>query len=96
MKSLELNGNRFEEDHAVIQEITSFFEDRGFGELDELDDLEEVDSEDEDEDEEEDNEEEIDFHALQKELEAEAESYTPDNDNKEVDELASELEKATI
>lgn len=96
LKLLELNGNRFEEENSTIEDILEVFEERGFGELDELDDLEEVDSEDEEEDEEEEDEEEIDFDALEKEMLLEEETYTVDNNNKEVDELASELEKATI
>lgn len=47
LKLLELNGNQFKEDHEHIDSITATFEERGFGELDELDDMD-VDSEDED------------------------------------------------
>ncbi|KAH3677093.1 hypothetical protein WICMUC_001848 [Wickerhamomyces mucosus] len=99
LKTLELNGNRFEEDSSIIDEINEIFEDRGFGELDELDDLEELDSEDEDEEdesEEEAEEEEIELDELEKELEQIQEYYTPDNENKEVEDIATKLEKASI
>lgn len=57
LSSIELNGNRFEEDSESLQKIQDVFEQRGLGEVDELDDLEELDSEDEDsEDEDSDNE----------------------------------------
>lgn len=49
LKLLELNGNKFSEDDGAIEQIREIFEDRGFGELDELDEL---DSESEDEGEE--------------------------------------------
>jgi Ran GTPase-activating protein 1 len=99
LKVLELNGNRFEEENSTIEEISAVFEERGFGELDELDDLEEVDSDEEEEEEEEEEEgaaEEIDFHALEKELQIEQETFTPERENKEIDELTSKLEKAAI
>lgn len=51
LSSIELNGNRFEEDSDSLAKIQDVFEQRGLGEVDELDDLEELDSEDEDEDE---------------------------------------------
>lgn len=59
LKFLELNGNKFPEDHDVVDAINALFEDRGYGELDELDDMEvDSDEEDEDEDEEESEDEE--------------------------------------
>ncbi|KAH3669067.1 hypothetical protein OGAPHI_001663 [Ogataea philodendri] len=73
LKLLELNGNRFEEDSELIDKITEVFEERGFGELDELDDLEEPDSDEEDEDEDEeegDQEEDVDLADLEAELAA--------------------------
>ena len=57
LKFLELNGNKFAEDHDVVDAINALFDDRGFGELDELDDME-FDSEDEDEEENSEDEEE--------------------------------------
>ena len=97
LELLELNGNRFEEENNVIDEINAIFEDRGVGELDELDDLEELDSdEDETDSEKEESEEEIEAEILEKELEQEQEVYTPDNNDKDVTKLAEELEKATI
>ncbi|KAG0671022.1 hypothetical protein C6P40_000379 [Pichia californica] len=53
---LELNGNRFEEDSDLIEKINEIFQDKGFGELDELDDLEEPDSDEEEEEEDDDDE----------------------------------------
>ncbi|CAM9023240.1 hypothetical protein WICANDRAFT_65526 [Wickerhamomyces anomalus NRRL Y-366-8] len=99
LESLELNGNRFEEESSIVDEINAIFEERGFGELDELDDLEELDSEDEEEEtesEEEAEEEEIEAEVLEKELEQEQENYTVDNDNKQVQDIAAELEKTHI
>ncbi|ORY81900.1 hypothetical protein BCR37DRAFT_379796 [Protomyces lactucae-debilis] len=56
---VELNGNKFAEEDGSIEQLQALFEERGVGELDELDDLEE-DSDEEDEaadvDEEEDDE----------------------------------------
>jgi Ran GTPase-activating protein 1 len=57
LKLIEFNGNKFADDDEVVEEFRSLFLKRGFGELDELDDMEEV-SEDEDEEEEEEEEEE--------------------------------------
>lgn len=57
LKFLELNGNKFPEDHDIVDTITALFEDRGFGELDELDDME-VDSDEEESEEESEEEEE--------------------------------------
>lgn len=48
LKLLELNGNKFSEDHDSIDAINAIFTEKGFGELDELDDMEE-DSDDEEE-----------------------------------------------
>ncbi|GMM32038.1 GTPase-activating protein [Martiniozyma asiatica (nom. inval.)] len=57
LSTLELNGNRFDEDSHSLAKINDLFEERGLGEVDELDDLEELDSEEEEEDsDEEDNE----------------------------------------
>ncbi|ODV83280.1 hypothetical protein CANARDRAFT_238342 [[Candida] arabinofermentans NRRL YB-2248] len=58
LKSLELNGNRFEEDSEFIEKINEIFESKGFGELDELDDLEEPDSDEEEEEDDDDEDEE--------------------------------------
>lgn len=96
LKNLELNGNRFEEESEIIEQITAIFEERGFGAVDELDDLEEVDSEDEDEEEEEAEEAQDDLDELERELEQAQEQYTPDNENKEVQDLASKLQETTI
>lgn len=76
LSSIELNGNRFEEDSESIQKIQDIFEQRGLGEIDELDDLEELDSEDEEdsedsEDETEEKEDDSDIESRLKELENE-------------------------
>ncbi|CAO3697316.1 unnamed protein product [Rhizopus stolonifer] len=87
LEKIELNGNRFEEDHEVVEELKEALaawdhEDA----LDELDDMEEIDSEEEEE--EEDDE-------LVKEAE-EAEAQTPAPDKDEQDELVAQLNKTHI
>lgn len=98
LEILELNGNRFPEDNSVIDAITELFEERGYGELDELDDLEELDSDEEDEteSEQEEEEEQLEAEILEQELDQEQELYTPDNESKEAEELAKKLEETTI
>ncbi|KAI0463408.1 hypothetical protein LJB42_003435 [Komagataella kurtzmanii] len=100
LKVLELNGNRFEEDSALIEKLSLIFEERGTGELDELDDLEEVDSEEEDEEEEEeetDNEEDdTDLDQLQEKLDREIAGVEITKGDEVVDELAEELKKSSI
>lgn len=49
LKVLDLYGNRFEEDSEDVEALTTLFEDKGFGVLNELDDLEGIDSDEEDE-----------------------------------------------
>lgn len=49
LKLLELNGNKFSEDHEYIDTINAVFTEKGSGELDELDDMEEDSDEDADE-----------------------------------------------
>ncbi|CAN6602208.1 ran GTPase-activating protein 1 [Trichomonascus vanleenenianus] len=85
LKVLELNGNRFPEDHEHVDAITQIFVERGFGELDELDDMEEetdVESEEEAEEEEE----------VKHAQEEEEENVAPEN-SAEVDELADEISR---
>ncbi|ODQ65650.1 RNI-like protein [Nadsonia fulvescens var. elongata DSM 6958] len=61
LELLELNGNRFPEDHEFIDALTELFEERGVGELDDLDDMEEESSDEEESDEEdEEDDKEID------------------------------------
>lgn len=92
LEVLELNGNRFDEESSHLEKISAVFEDRGFGVLDELDDLEEIDS---DEDEEEDDEEgddtfedaEVNLDQLEKELSG----LSVENPDKSVDDIADEL-----
>ena len=42
LKTIEFNGNKFADDDEVVEEFRFLFLQRGFGELDELDDMEEV------------------------------------------------------
>lgn len=78
LKLLELNGNKFSEDDGAIQQIRDIFEDRGFGELDELDELD-SESEDEGEDKKED---------IVKVSEEKEEQKVPQRKDVNVDELA--------
>jgi Ran GTPase-activating protein 1 len=100
LKMIELNGNKFAEDDEVVEEFRSLFLERGFGELDELDDMEEV-SEDEEEEEEESEEEGVGTAAAAKDIinketeEEENENVAPEED-KDTDELANMLAKARI
>lgn len=92
LKILELNGNRFDEDSSHLEAITALFEDRGFGEIDELDDLEEIDSEEEDESDDEDGEDtfdgaDADLNQLEKELAGES----IEDQDASVDAIADEL-----
>jgi Ran GTPase-activating protein 1 len=101
LKMIELNGNKFAEDDEVVEKFRSLFLERGFGELDELDDMEEV-SDDEEEEEEDDSETEGVGRAtaardiINKETrEEEDEDVAPEVD-KAADELADMLEKTRI
>lgn len=92
LEKLELNGNRFEEDHEVVQVLKEALakwdhEDA----LDELDDMEEIDSEDEEDEESEDEEADV----VKEAEEAEAQEPTP-SDDKQTDELAEKLSKTHI
>ncbi|ANB13460.1 Rna1p [Sugiyamaella lignohabitans] len=92
LKTLEINGNRFSEDHEAVDSITKIFEDRGFGEIDELDDMEELtDDEDEEED-----ENESGFEDIVKDAEEEEEENVAPEKSDEVDDLAAKIEKTTI
>lgn len=84
--TLELNGNRFEEDSEFITAINDIFEERGQGVLDELDELEEIDSDEEDD---EDSDDVLEHDLNLDEL---AEQLTKDD----VDDLATELSRAHI
>lgn len=92
LKLLELNGNRFSEEHEHVDYIQRIFEQRGFGELDELDDMEEETDESEEESDAQD--EELESASRDAEY-AEAEPVPAEND-KNVDELAAKLEKTSI
>lgn len=90
LELLELNGNRFSEDHPYVLEITELFGERGVGELDELDDMEELDS---DEEEEADSDDELD--AVERDAEYAEDEPAPGDksDKSEADDLAKALEK---
>lgn len=92
LKSLELNGNRFDEDSADIEAINAIFEDRGHGELDELDDLEELDSDEEDEEDDEEAEDTFDeADADLDQLETELAGLSVEDKDSGVDAIADEL-----
>lgn len=93
LKLLELNGNRFSEDDEIVNEINNLFKERGFGELDELDDME-IESEEElTESEEEAEEREKLEESILKDAEEEEDSNVSYEESKTVDELANELKK---
>lgn len=95
LKKLELNGNKFSEDHPLVGKINDLFEDRGFGELDDLSDMEE-DSEDENEDEseEEEDEDEARSEALERDLDG-AENEEVAEENRD-DEIAAKMGTLSI
>lgn len=98
IKVLELNGNRFEEDDQCLDDINKIFQSRGFGEIDDLDELEEIDSEDEDEDEtseDSDSEDDDEIEANLLQIEKEFNGVGEDHD-KTIDEIAKELERAHL
>ncbi|KAK9241372.1 hypothetical protein V1525DRAFT_392955 [Lipomyces kononenkoae] len=82
LERLELNGNKFSEDDSIVTEILDIFDGRGFGELDNLSDMEE-ESEAEEEDEEDEEEEESEEELEREETE----------EREEIEELAEAIEK---
>jgi Ran GTPase-activating protein 1 len=103
LRLLELNGNKFADDDEVVEEFHSLFLQRGYGGLDELDDMEEMSSDEEQEEENEDeSRDEGVAHAhgardiLKKETEAEEDMNVAPEKSKETDELADLLKKTTI
>ncbi|TPX16743.1 uncharacterized protein E0L32_003684 [Thyridium curvatum] len=111
LKRLEVNGNKFSEDDEAVLLLQELFEERkeklagdvviedDWG-LDSLSDLEEEDSDEEEEEEEEDEEEDIKpedrAEKLIKEAEEAQEEPTVQLKDKDVDALASKLEKTSI
>ncbi|KAF8449767.1 hypothetical protein BGX38DRAFT_1092443 [Terfezia claveryi] len=83
LEKLELNGNKFSEDDEVVLEIKDIFARRGFGGLDELDDMEE------DSDEEEEEEKEVE-DVVRRAKEEEEQDVALEKD-KAVDDLADLL-----
>lgn len=93
LKVLELNGNRFSEDDEVVNHINNLFKERGFGELDELDDMEIESDEELTESEEEAEIIEKLNETILKDAEEEEESNVAIEKSKSVDKLADELRK---
>jgi len=105
LKKIELNGNKFSEDHQSIMELKELLEERKeklagdivmedeWG-LDSLSDLED-ESEEEEEEEEEEEAEELRERLLEEAEEAQEEPVAQKED-KDVDELAAELKKTEI
>jgi Ran GTPase-activating protein 1 len=105
LKKIELNGNKFSEDHQSIMELKELLEERKeklagdivmedeWG-LDSLSDLED-ESEEEEEEEEEEEAEELRERLLEEAKEAQEEPVAQKED-KDVDELAAELKKTEI
>ncbi|CEP09685.1 hypothetical protein [Parasitella parasitica] len=101
LEKLELNGNRFEEDHDAVESLKKALASYGHeGALDDLDDMEEVDDEDESEEEEseeEESEEEEPELVMEAEEAEEKEPTEKSNIEKEVeDELIEKLSKTHI
>jgi Ran GTPase-activating protein 1 len=95
LEKIELNGNKFEEDHQVVEILRESLATWGHEDaLDELDEMEEIDS---DEEEEEEEEEEEDESELVKEAEkAEAQEPKTKINDAEEDELVEQLIKTRI
>jgi Ran GTPase-activating protein 1 len=98
LKMIELNGNKFDEDDEVVEDFRNIFLKRGFGEIDELDDMEGLSEEEE----EEDSETEALGQAsaardiLNKQTKEEEEEDVAPEADKETDLLADLLAKTTI
>jgi Ran GTPase-activating protein 1 len=107
LKKIELNGNKFSEDDESIIALQELLEERkeelggdvvvedDWG-LDSLSDLEEMDSDEEEEEEEEEEEVEERAEKLIKEAEEAQEEPVIQEKDKDVDELAKQLEKTEI
>lgn len=96
LQRLELNGNKFPEDDPVVEHMREIFEERGFGELDSLSDMEESSDEEDDgaaSDEEEEKEEKED---IVKGANDSADQNVPQEKDKKVDDLADLLGGAKI
>lgn len=76
LETLELNGNNFSEDDPLVDELRALFEERGFGGLDSLSDMEE-DSDDEGSDDNSDEEGSVDEEP--KKVESKQSKATVDN-----------------
>lgn len=97
LKLLELNGNCFSEEHEHVAAFEKLFAERGFGELDELDDMEVASSEDEmSSSSEEDFETESELSTAARDARYAESAPASEDKSDSADELASRLEKAKI
>jgi Ran GTPase-activating protein 1 len=102
LKMIEFNGNKFADDDEVVEEFRFLFLQRGFGELDELDDMEEVSDEEDAGDDEEESETEgignatVARDILNKETKEEEEEDVSPEQDKATDDLADMLQKTRI
>ncbi|PWW79217.1 RNI-like protein [Tuber magnatum] len=91
LQRLELNGNRFSEEELVVEQMREIFEDRGFGQLDSLSDMEETDEEDEGDEDEGEGEGEYEKEDIVKQAEEAENAQVPQEKDKKVDALADLL-----
>jgi Ran GTPase-activating protein 1 len=100
LKMIEMNGNKFADDDEVVEEFRSLFLERGFGEMDELDDMEEVSDDEEDDDEDEDGDgvgkTSTGRDVLNKETKEEEEDEVAPEQDEATDDLANMLAKTRI
>lgn len=102
LKMIEFNGNKFADDDEVVEEFRFLFLQRGFGGLDELDDMEEVSDEEDAGDDEEESETEgignatVARDILNKETKEEEEEDVSPEQDKATDDLADMLQKTRI
>ncbi|KAK7206433.1 hypothetical protein BZA70DRAFT_276583 [Myxozyma melibiosi] len=94
IKKLELNGNKFSEDHPIVGKINDLFEDRGFGELDDLSDMEEDSDEEEDEEDESDEEDEAKSESVERDDALAEDEPVAEEDND--DEIAAKMGTLSI
>ena len=92
---LELNGNRFADDSDLLEDLRTLFEERGHGELDELDELESED-EDDDEDEDVEKEETLDHEIIHDADNAKNENVPLEANDDDVDKLTASLTASLI
>lgn len=97
LKLLELNGNCFSDEHEHVASIAKLFADRGFGELDELDDMEVSSSDDEmSESSESEIESESALHTAARDAEYAESAPAAEEETDSADELARKLKDTKI